>query len=154
VGGQLQGAFGGGRFKDDAEGETGKGLVMGRPNLVDVWRAGQMPNEQRRRKEERRERQAGLSLSSLSLSLKFFALLHLIGRRRTASCCPLASCVRSERRAGWPGTPVTQTKPRPTAQACSSHGPRPRTGSRRPRSCRRPQALLRWASGFLCCLGL
>lgn len=81
-------------------------------------------------------------LSPLSLSLKFFALLHLIGRRRTASCCPLASCVRSERRAGWPGTPVTQTKPRPTAQACSSHGPRPRTGSRR------PQALLRWASGL------
>lgn len=38
--------------------------------------------------------------------------------------------------------PVTQTKPRPTAQACSSHGPRPRTGSRR------PQALLRWASGL------
>jgi len=62
-------ASGGGRFKD-AQGERlrWERIGDGAAKLVDVWRAGQMPNEQRR-KEERRERQAGLSLSLSQNSL-------------------------------------------------------------------------------------
>jgi hypothetical protein len=68
-------ASGGGRFKD-AEGERlrWERIGDGAAKLVDVWRAGQMPNEHSR-EEERRERQAGLSLSSLSLSISQNSLL-------------------------------------------------------------------------------
>ena len=54
----------------DAQGERlrWERIGDGAAKLVDGWRAGQMPNEQRR-KEERRERQAGLSLSLSQNSL-------------------------------------------------------------------------------------
>ena len=72
----------------------------GAAKLVDVWRAGQMPNEQRR-KEERRERQAGLSLS---LKILCPAPSHWPAKNgHLLSPSELASCVQtvSGRPAGW-----------------------------------------------------